>query len=213
VRPTLKGGLLSKSAAFQKHLGEQLATRLDGFKFYRSKLELSRKTIDGTDVILLSGSSKWSPLISVSFYFGRRFDQVMALEKRHGEHPMPCHIQQYSLNLAHLKGINYVGPHTWEVDICKPSPLLATELTAAIQAIAFPFFERFSSLQAARDAIATNDPWCFGSRGPSWISLFKLDAAMGDLAHFRRWSNCLEPFYSAQAKTMLRKYDAEMPRA
>ena len=68
--------LVSDARHFQQHVGAQLATELGGtFKFYRSRLELRRSGAAGADVIVIAGSTKWSPLISLSFYFGRAFDQ------------------------------------------------------------------------------------------------------------------------------------------
>jgi hypothetical protein len=57
------------------------------------------------DVLIVSGSTRWSPLISVSFYFGRSFDRVREVEKDLGEAGLPYHIAQYSPNLGHMKGI------------------------------------------------------------------------------------------------------------
>jgi hypothetical protein len=199
---------LSEARRFQQLIGTELAAEFAGdFRFYRSRLELRRTGDDGADVIILAGSAKWSPLISLSFYFGRSFDLVRQIEKQLGWSGLPYHIQQYSLNLRHMSGIGYAGRHTWDIDLRQPPSDLAREIKAAIQGMAFPFFERFRELSAARDAIATDDPWCFGGRGPFWRSLFLMDAALDDLAHFRKWSERLEPFYAAQAAEALARLD------
>lgn len=195
--------------AFQKQLGEELASVLRGeFKFFRSSLQLRRSTANGKDVIILAGSNAWSPFISVSFYFGRNFDQVRALEKRHSEYAMPYHVQQYSPNLRSMAGIEYSGPHTWNVDLREPPESLAHELGAAVRGMAEPFFARFADLRAARDAIASNDPWCFGGHA-MWRALLKLDAALGELAHFREWNTRLGEFEAKQASEMLALWDPE----
>jgi hypothetical protein len=199
---------VSEARRFQQQKGTELAAEFAGeFRFYRSRLELRRANGDGADVIILSGSTKWSPLISLSFYFGRSFDRIRQIEKQLGLSTSPYHIQQYSLNLQHMIGIGYAGRHTWDIDLRQPPSGLAREMKAAIQGMAFPFFERFHQLSAARDAVASNDPWCFGARGHSWRSLFLLDTALGDLAHFRTWSERLEPLYAAQATEALARFD------
>ena len=123
--------------AFQKRLGDELAFVLQGeFKFFRSSLELRRPTAHGKDIIALAGSNKWSPFVSVSFYFGKNFDRVRALENRHREHAMPYHIQQYSPNLWAMRGIEYAGPDTWDVDLRDPPETLAREVGVAVRGIA-----------------------------------------------------------------------------
>jgi hypothetical protein len=179
----------------------------DGFTFYRSRLELRRSAHSGVDVLILSGSTKYSPLVSVSFYFGRSFDQVREVEKDLGELGLPYHIQQYSPNLSHMKGIRYSGPHTWEVDLRQPPRDLAKKLAVAVRAMAYPFFDRFRELRAARDAVASRDPWCFDATGPYWRSLFLLDAALDDLLHFKEWMASLDPFYVPRAAEMLAKFE------
>lgn len=192
---------------FQQDVGADLAAELPGeFRFSRSLLELRRPAHRGADVIRLAGSAKWSPLISVNFYFGRSFDEAERVEKALGEPVRGCHIDQYSLNLGLMAGVEYAGPSSWDVDLRSPSRGLVRELKAAIEGMAFPFFERFRDPRAARDAIASNDSWCFG--GPlSWRSLFFLDAALDDLGHFKSWSARLQPFDAAQAAEIVAKFE------
>jgi hypothetical protein len=198
---------MSDAGEFLKRLGEELMPLLgDGFKFYRSKLELRQSRDAGRNVIILSGSNKASPHISVSFYFGRNFDGVRQLERKYGEYPMPQHIQQYSPNLELIEGMEYGGPHSWDVDIRSPPSTLAAELHVALQGMAFPFFRRFADIEVARDALASDDSWCFSI----WTQLFMVDAALGDLAHFRRWMTCLDPFTTEQAVEKLQQYTSEV---
>jgi hypothetical protein len=73
---------MSEAEKFQKRLGQKLEDLFVGkFRFYKSKLQLRRKYEGGNDVIVLSGSNKWSPYISVAFYFGKHFDAVRLIEK------------------------------------------------------------------------------------------------------------------------------------
>jgi hypothetical protein len=204
---------MSEAEIFQKRLGQKLEDLFVGkFRFYKSKLQLRRKYEGGNDVIVLSGSNKWSPYISVAFYFGKHFDVVRRIEKKFNEHSMPYHIQQYSLNAKLMKELTYTGEYTWNVDITKSHPDLASEVKKAIEGIEYPFFDRFSSLETAREALSSNDPWCFDARGPFWSSLLKVDAALGDLEHFRQWIQCLEPFYLKQARIRLMEYSVVLDK-
>ena len=198
---------MSDANKYLQQLGSELEVQLgDGFKFSRSRLELRRKANDGADVIILAGSTKYSPFISVAFYFGRNFDEAKRLEKLTGDHPMPYHIQQYSPNLRSMRGLSYAGPSTWEVDITNPPEKLAQQITVAIKAMAYPFFEKFSTLQAAQIALADGDSWCFNARGPFYHMLLKVDASLKDLEHFEQWSKCLQDFYRNQSTESLMKY-------
>ncbi len=200
---------MSAAENYKKKLGQELAELFGGeFKFYKSKLELKRKRADGFDVIILSGSNKWSPLIDVSFYFGRNFDAARKVEKALGDHPMPYQIQQYSPNINSMIGLGFTGDGTWEVNIEEPPHDLAIKIKNAIENIAFPFFERFSSLKAAQEALAKDDSWCFSPKGPFYHMLFKVDAALGDLEHFKKWSECLEDFYIEQASEKISKLES-----
>lgn len=172
-------------------------------------MELSVEESDGHNVIILAGSTKYSPLVGVDFYFGRRYPVVTELEKRLGISPSPYHIQQYSPNLRAMKGINFTGTHSWSVDITHPPAELVAELANAIRGIAEPFFKRFASIQAAREALAANDPWCFGGK-IFWRQLLRVDLALNDPAHFEEWAReHLGDFERAQAATIVERYVAQ----
>jgi len=195
---------VSDAQDYRKQLGDEVASLFGGeFRFYRSRLELRRKVPGGNDVVILAGASKWSPHLSISFYFGRHFDLVREVEKQCRLPPAPYHIQQYSLNLRSMKGMAYGGPYTWDVDLTRPPADIAREIKAAIEGMAYPFFERFQNLLSARDALANGDSWCFSGRDVGWRFVFLADAVLDDLAHFRQWSACLDPFYAKQAQAML----------
>ena len=200
--------MTSSAATFQQALGAQIAGLLGGpYKFYKSRLELRAQVPDGHNVIILSGANKYSPHISVSFYFGRNFAAAKEIEQLLGKHQFYYHIQQYSPNRNVLKGLPYTGPYTWSVDIEKPPATLPSEIVEAIHGIADPFFDRFSTMTKARDAIAADDPWCFGGR-TFWSQLLLLDLALGDLQHFERWAKSLDEFNRAQAEETIAKYMA-----
>lgn len=194
---------------YLKQLGQEIAGLLGGeFRFYKSKLELRRKRADGFDVIVLSGSNKWSPYVSVSFYFGRNFDAARKVEKAIGSEPMPYQIQQYSLSAGSMKSLGYLGNGSWEVNVEEPPDDLAISIKNAIEEIAYPFFERFSTLKAAQRALEVDDSWCFSPKGPFYHMIFKVDAALNEIEHFKKWSKCLDEFYQEQASEDLAKLEA-----
>ncbi len=201
---------MSAANNYQKELGSNLEELFGGeFRFFRSKLELRREREDGYDVIVLSGSNKWSPFINLSFYFGRNFDAARRIEKLLGLYPMHYQIQQYSPNVQHMEGLGYEGEGSWDINIEDPPKDMPQKLKVAIEGIAFPFFERFSTLEAARRALETDDSWCFSPKGPFFHMLFKIDAALDDMDHFREWSKCLESFYLQQAAEDIESYEAK----
>ena len=198
--------MASASAKFTQHLGARLSERLEGrFRFLKSRSELRADAPNGQDVLILHVSAKYSPHVSVAFYFGRNFTRVKDLEKRFGLYQFPCHIQQFSLSRKAMSGLPYDGPFQWSVDITRPPETLTDEIAAAVEGVADPFFRRYSSLDVAREALAANDPWCFG--GPAfWRQLLHVDLALGDLAHFEEWSKALSAFDKAQADQVIEEY-------
>jgi len=191
------------SPEFQRRLGLDLSEALGAqYRFFKSRLELRADAPDGHNVVILAGSTKYSPHISVDFYFGRNFAEAKRVEKRLGDHQFYYHIQQFSPNRRHMKGLEYSGPFTWSVDVNNPPRALASELAEAVRGMAVPFFERFSNIRTARDAIADDDPWCFGGKA-YWRQLLLLDMAMNDLQHFERWRANLHELYQRQASEMI----------
>ncbi len=203
-----QGESVSAADNYKKKLGQEIADLLGSeFKFYKSKLELKRKRAEGFDVIVLSGSNKWSPYIDVSFYFGRNYDLARKVEKALGSHPMPYQIQQYSPSVKSMEGLGYNGDGTWEVNIEEPPKDLAHTIKNAIEEMAFPFFERFSTLKAAQGALEKDDSWCFSPKGPFYHMIFKVDAALNEIEHFKKWSLCLDEFYQKQASVYITKLE------
>lgn len=200
--------MASAANNFQKQLGTKLEKLFaNEFKFYKSSLQLRRKSNNGTDIISLSGSNKWSPLIIVAFYFSRQFDDSKKILRIMGEDTSLTQIDQYSLNARLMTGTKYEGCGSWTVDIDNPQQDLAENIKIAIEALAFPFFERFSSLKVAQKASTSNDSWCLNPIGPCYHKLLLIDAALSELNHFKEWSKCLEPFYLEQAIADIDKYN------
>ena len=198
--------MTSNSQAFLRDLGAAVAAQLGpDFAYFKSRLELRRKTPEGHDVVILSGSAKYSPYVNVAFYYGKNFAAARALEKAADAYAFPFHIQQFSLNWRPSPAKTYQSEGNWSIDLNNPPPEFARELVSAIQGIAFPFFSRFSSLTVARRALAANDPDCFG--GPMfWSQLLRLDAVLGELSHFEQWSHCLDDWTRKQAQAELAKF-------
>lgn len=196
------------SAEFQRSLGAKLTDALSGrYRFFKSRRELRADAPGGHDVLILTGATKYSPHITVDFYFGRNFSAAKQVEKRIGKHQFYYHIQQYSPNRKHMNGLRYSGPYTWSVDINDPPKTLVDELAEAVQGMALPFFERFADIRSARDAIANDDPWCFGGK-TFWRQLLLLDMAMDDVAHFERWATNLDALSQQQANEMIAAFKA-----
>ena len=191
---------MSAAAKYRNELGAAVTEKLGAdFKFLKSRQEIRRKTQEGHDSIVLSGSSKFSPYISISFYFGVNFAKASAIEAKFlkGSEAACYHIHQYSLNRNHMAGLDYGGPFTWEINLHDPKDIVQ-ELKAAIESMAFPFFERFSNLKVARDAKVGNDSWCLGG-DIFWHHILVMDMALDDMAHFNEWKKTIKPFYAQQA--------------
>lgn len=175
------------------------------YRYFRSRLELRAEGPNGDDVVILTGSTKYSPHILVDFYFGRNFTEVKRIEKRLETRRLHYHIQQFSPNRKRMTGLSYSGPYTWTVDIHDPPGGLVAELAEAVRGMAVPFFDRFADLRSARDAIAANDPWCFGGK-TYWRQLLLIDMAMNDLGHFERWRGDLDEHAQSRASQMIRAF-------
>lgn len=201
--------MATAAAQFRQQLGADLAFELQGhYTHLRSRGELRRTTPDGHDVLILSVSAKHSPFVSVAFYFGRNYAVAKRIEKLLRGYEFPYHIQQFSLNRRAMAGIPYDGPYQWSIDIRNPPQDLAKQVAAAVLGVAVPFFVRFSSIAAARDALANNDPWCFG--GPVfWRQLLIVDLALDDLAHFQKWAVCLQEYDRNQSEGVIRKFQEQ----
>lgn len=194
------------AAEFQQQLGAALSDALDGrYRFTKSRSELRAECPDGHNVVVLAGSAKYSPHVSVDFYFGRNFAKARQVEKLLGGQPFLYHIQQFSPNRAHMNPLAFSGTHSWSVDINSPPQTLVLEVAAAIRGMAEPFFERFADMRVARDAIAANDRWCFGGR-TFWRQLLLLDMALDDLAHFEGWRPALAATEQLEASESIQAF-------
>src|SRR4051812_32673142 len=113
------------SSEFQRKLGADLTEVLGGqYQFFKSRLELRANAPDGHNILILAGSTKYSPHISVDFYFGRSFASAKQVERRLGGDPSYYHIQQFSPNRKRMKALPYSGPYTWSIDINNPPATL-----------------------------------------------------------------------------------------
>ncbi|HEY3319365.1 MAG TPA: hypothetical protein VGP72_02675 [Planctomycetota bacterium] len=193
-------------------MGAQVADALGQYQFFRSRCEFRKSAGEGDDVIVLSGNNKWSPHIHLSFHVGRNFAAAKPIEKLLGLTPFYYQIHQWSQNTRYAKSLRFAGPCTWSIDINSPPESLVPEIVAAIHGIADPFLERFAKIEVARDALATNDPWCVGG-SILWRQLLVLDLTLNDLAHFETWAKSnLKDFSRVQAAEMIAQYHADTAR-
>ena len=202
--------MASGAAAFQRELGARLAETLGGYQFLRTHAELRKASEAGWNSLFIQGASRSSPFVSINFGFGCRYAAAARLEKALGIEPAREHIAQNSLNRAHMKGLPMGGPGkgSWSLDIRQAIDAnLLGELARAVEHTAQPFFARFATPLAARDALSAGDPWCFGG-AMAWRHVLVLDALLGDLDHFRNWSRRLGPLDLAQAEPLLARAEA-----
>ena len=193
----------SAAKRYRQELGEKLLRGLGtDFKFSRTTLTLAAPFKEGTQVITLAGTSRGSPHITIAFYMGLVFDAARNVEKKLRWKPLPAHVTQFSVNFPNMPGISWHGPGLLPVDLGSPPANIASEVVAAIQAIAFPFFERLGTPNAARDAIASGNGLCFGGP-PFWKQLFLLDCTLGQLSHYEEWSSRLRESQQPESRAAI----------
>jgi hypothetical protein len=199
---------MSKSAAkeFELSLASDVSTYFrEDPNFELKKLALLWRTQEGFNIVSFANTNKWSPFVSVAFYYGCRFNAAFDVARLLTKNPAGMHISQFSVNRRLLKDLSYTGPHGWEVDIRSAPSNLAGEIATAIRGIAFPFFDRFGDMRKSRDAKEADDNWCFGANPLGWHSMLCMDAALGELAHFEQWLKVLPDFYRGHAEAELAK--------
>lgn len=199
---------MSTSALFQQALGAEVATLLgSSYKFFKSRGELRAEVEGGHHVVVLSGSSKYSPHVEINFYFGKNFTEAKRIEKQLGINQCYCHIQQYSPRCQFSEERTYRGPCNWSVDISSPPPTLAADVAKAIVGLSSPFLANYGRLQSARDAIAHDDPNVLGGQC-FWSQLLLLDLALGDLQHFKNWSAHLDELSRSQSEDIIKAFQS-----
>jgi hypothetical protein len=200
---------MSAASAYVSTIGMAIAGQFgESVKFSKTDNRLVWPTAFGSSFVSLSGSNKWSPLISISFYFGNRYEAATTIEKRAGiskRQQSAGHIIQCSLNANQMKGLIFNCNHTFEINIQSPAPDIASSIADAIRQIAFPFWDRYPTARSARDALLTVDGWSVKAGGPFWRDLLYLDAALGELEHYEAWLSQLDPFYVPYAAAELAK--------
>jgi hypothetical protein len=198
---------MSAAAEYVSALGVAIADQFGAaVTFSKANQRLVWSTAFGGSFVSLSGSNKFSPYISVSFYFGNRYEDATRVEKLIGlakRYHSAGHILQYSLNAHMMKGLAFSSDYTFDIDIRRPPTNLASAIADAIRQIAFPFWDRYPTVRLARDALLSPGEWCFQAGGPFWESLLYLDAALGELEHYESWLMQLDPFYVPHASAKL----------
>ncbi len=200
---------MSAAAKFVSTLGAAVAEQFGAVAtFSKVGQSLAWHTAFGGSFVSLSGSNKFSPLISVGFYFGNRYEDATRIEKligRSKSQRRAGHILQYSLNAHLMKGLTFSSGYTFDIDLRSPPAHIASDLADAIRQIAVPFWNRYPTVRSARDALLSSDEWCFKAGGALWHDLLYLDAALGELRHYESWLTQLEPFYVPYASAELAK--------
>jgi hypothetical protein len=196
---------MSYSKIFYQELGAKMVARLpSGFKFHRSTLEWKKRVGNGYDVIQILGNSKWSPVVNIYLSFGKRFDDVAKLEKLMGLKSFRTHIQVTTAIRSKVPTFPYLGPSAWTIDIENPPESLEKEMLNIIEGLGFPFFDRFGSVEEARNELEKEkSTWCNTSH---WMQLFHLDAALSEVDRFVEWSRKLEPFQKDLADKYVAKF-------
>ena len=194
---------MSAAAEYVSALGVAIADQFGAaVTFSKVSKRLVWGAAFGGSFVSLSGSNKFSPYISVAFYFGNRYEDATRIEKLIGvpkQHRRAGHIHQYSLNARNMKGLTFTSDYTFDIDIRRPPTNSASAVADAIRQIAFPFWDRYPTVRSARDALLSDDEWCFRAGGPFWEDLLYLDAALGELEHYESWLTQLDPFYVPHA--------------
>lgn len=198
---------MSAAAEYVSALGVAIADQFGAaVTFSKVNKLLVWSTGFGGSFVSLAGSNKFSPSISVAFYFGNRYEDATRIEKLIGvpkKHLSAGHISQYSLNARSMKGLTFSTGYNFDIDIRRPPADLASRIADAIRQIAFPFWDRYPTVRSARDALLSADEWCFQAGGPFWQNLLYLDAALGELEHYESWLKQLDPFYVPYATAKL----------
>jgi hypothetical protein len=200
---------MSPAAKYVSDLGVAVADQFGpSVTFSKVRKCLTWPTTYGDNFVALSGSNRCSPLISVDFYFGNRYDAATRVEKllgRSKNEQRIGHIIQYSLNARLMEGLTFGSARTFEINIRNPPSNIASSVADAIRQIAFPFWNRYPTVRSARDALLSRDEWCFHAGGPFWHDLLYLDAALGEFEHYESWLAQLEPFYVPYASAEFSK--------
>ena len=208
---------MSAAAEYVSTLGAAVADEFGaGVAFSKASKCLIWPTVFGGSYVRLSGSNKWSPLISVSFYFGNRYEGATTIERLINlpkRQQRAGHIHQYSLNAHLMHGLAFSSDYTFQIDIRRPPVDIACTVADAIRQIAVPFWNRYPTVRSARDALLSRDEWCFQADGAFWHDLLYLDAALGELEHFESWLARLEASYMPNASAELVKVKEAMAHA
>src|SRR5215475_11276861 len=113
--------MTSAAKRYRQQLGEDLTRALgSGFTLRRNTLTLAAPIREGTRIIVLAGTSRGSPHITIAFYMGLVFDVVRQVEAALNWKPLPMHVAQFSVNFPNMPGISWHGEPLLAVDIRSP---------------------------------------------------------------------------------------------
>lgn len=164
----------------------------DDFKYYKSKQLFSRENGEGEDVVQVSVTCDAYPQGCVYFYFGRRFHKIKKLEKQNGYRATQYHIHQHSNSIKNMHGLTYDGSGFWHLNLEDTTLPFLNDFHDTIVLAAYPFFKRFRELESAREALLTEDSWCFPAFKTSFHQLVKFDICTGNVDNIQNWQNKLD---------------------
>jgi hypothetical protein len=173
------------------------------FKTFKKGAALRKARADGHDVILFQRIWDHQPDVEVALIVGRSFPVVERVHKKIGVTGTICQIQQSGENLSTLT--RRTESTRWRFSAEGPSDDVVNATARSVCELGQPFFERFSKIRVCRDALTASDPWCSGGH-VRWANVLALDLALDDYAHFRKWSEALQPLVREQAELLAQAF-------
>jgi hypothetical protein len=195
---------VSRAQSYRGSLVASLAEEL-GWSYEQKRHVIKREVSDGFETVALAGSNKWSPLISVNFYFGKSFNAVTALEKKLNLDRMSMHVCHYSLNFQRPDAATS-ELCTWRVDLDNPPQRLVTEIASAIRHLLPPFVAKYQTIDVARAALANDDPGVLLNGDTGWPIILRMDLALNQEQRFREWARRLDAVNLRSAEEVLSRY-------
>lgn len=175
---------MSLASDYRKGFAAALCRRLGTEWRVVRGVQLERVRAEGVDQLRVAGPSASSPLLSITFEFGRRYDTLTALIAKSGADTMRVPVMRNSLNRASMRALPRPGPGKcqWAVNADRPVPAgVLDEVENFVDAVVEPFFAHFTRMEEARDALAAGpgNPWCLPPAGDTASMVALLDLALG----------------------------------
>lgn len=145
-----------KRAVCEKSVGAELAKPLKTLGFEQeATLDFLRKTEFGGQTLRFGGRIDHQGHCHISGTAGiifRDVEAVLAHSGKSGSALAPTIVMPLHLLHAERKYFD------WQLQGADDAPIVATDIVGAVKALAQPFFERYGTLTAVRDALAKPSP-------------------------------------------------------